>query len=53
MLSKEQIDQQMSDLREKIIVPILTKHDQALAKNSSGFYVGDKVRASNNCVLMR
>ncbi|KAJ2962475.1 hypothetical protein NQZ79_g2425 [Umbelopsis isabellina] len=43
MLSEEQIDKQMSDLREKIIVPILTKHDQALAKNPSGFYVGDKM----------
>ncbi|KAM3581031.1 hypothetical protein VKS41_006477 [Umbelopsis sp. WA50703] len=43
VLSEEQIKKQMSDLREEIIIPILTKHDQALAKNGTGFYVGDKM----------
>ncbi|CAM0138633.1 unnamed protein product [Umbelopsis sp. WA50703] len=33
----------MSDLREKSMIPILTKHEQALAKNGTGFYVGDKM----------
>lgn len=50
VLSEEQINKLISDLREEIIIPILTKHEQALAKNGTGFYVGDKVSDSSGYV---
>jgi hypothetical protein len=43
LLSEEQIQKELSDLRENVIIPILTKHEEALARNGTGFYVGDKV----------
>jgi hypothetical protein len=50
LLPEDQFNKKMSDLREKSIIPILTKHEQALAKKGTGFYVGDKVSDSSGCV---
>jgi hypothetical protein len=43
LLTQEQYDKAMNDIREKEIKPVLDKHEEALAKNGTGFYVGNKV----------
>lgn len=43
LLPEETIEKELSDLRTNVIIPILTKHEEALAKNGTGYYVGDKV----------
>ncbi|GAB5585237.1 hypothetical protein Unana1_00137 [Umbelopsis nana] len=43
LLPEETIEKELSDLRTNVIIPILTKHEEALAKNGTGYYVGDKI----------
>jgi glutathione S-transferase len=50
LLSQETIDKELLDLSETVIIPILTKHEEALAKNGTGYYVGDKVGSDSACL---
>ncbi|KAI8577393.1 hypothetical protein K450DRAFT_252225 [Umbelopsis ramanniana AG] len=43
ILTPEQFDNRLKNLLETEIKPIMTKHEEALAKNGTGFYVGDKM----------
>jgi hypothetical protein len=43
LLTPEQYDKVLNNLLQNEFKPIMTKHEEALAKNGTGFYVGDKV----------
>lgn len=43
LLTPEQFDETMKDILHNEIKPVVVKHEEALAKNGTGFYVGDKV----------
>ena len=42
------VDKEKENWRDTILLPILTKHEEALAKNGTGYYVGDKVSLHND-----
>jgi glutathione S-transferase len=43
ILTSEQFDETLQDILHNEIKPVIMKHEEALAKNGTGFYVGDKV----------
>ncbi|KAJ2962239.1 hypothetical protein NQZ79_g2706 [Umbelopsis isabellina] len=43
LLTPEQFDETMKDILHNEIKPVVVKHEEALAKNGTGFYVGDKM----------
>lgn len=43
LVSTDLVDKEKENWRDTILLPILTKHEEALAKNGTGYYVGDKV----------
>lgn len=45
ILTSEQFDETMKDILHNEIKPVVAKHEAALAKNGTGFYVGDKVNS--------
>lgn len=51
ILTPEQFDKCLKKLLETELKPIMTKHEEALAKNGTGFYVGDKVTYLPHCYL--
>lgn len=42
----EKFDQALATYQETVVNPLLTKHEEALAKNGTGYYVGDKVKTA-------
>jgi glutathione S-transferase len=43
LLSTEMVEKEKANWSDKVLLPILSKHEEALAKNGTGYYVGDKV----------
>jgi glutathione S-transferase len=48
LVSTDLIDKETENWRDTIFLLILTKHEEALAKNGTGYYVGDKVSLHND-----
>jgi glutathione S-transferase len=42
----EKYTEQLKNYQETVVAPILTKHEEALQKNGTGYYVGGKVRTA-------
>ncbi|KAI8584589.1 hypothetical protein K450DRAFT_217018 [Umbelopsis ramanniana AG] len=43
LVPTELVDKDKEYWRDNFLLPILSKHEEALAKNGTGFYVGDKM----------
>jgi len=43
LVTEEEFEKIMYDIAHQEIRPIMNKHEAALARNGTGFYVGDKV----------
>ncbi|CAM0135782.1 unnamed protein product [Umbelopsis sp. WA50703] len=47
LLTPEQFDKTLQKVLHEQIKPIVMKHEEALAKNGTGFYVGDKMTVAD------
>lgn len=47
----EKFAQDLATYQETVVNPLLAKHEEALAKNGTGYYVGSKVRTAGILVL--
>ncbi|OZJ04685.1 hypothetical protein BZG36_02540 [Bifiguratus adelaidae] len=43
ILTPDQFEKELNNVVYNEIKPVIDKHEQALAKNGTGFYVGDKM----------